>query len=71
MFFGVRTISERVVVRIGVSDKTWLIEMNLDEAKLFAIYLDRAIEKVETGSSVANDFGSFLHTLPGYEGPID
>jgi hypothetical protein len=67
MFFGVRVIAERIVIRLGSGEKVWLVEMSIDESKLFAVYLDRAISRVEQGFSVSDDFDAFITTLPGHE----
>jgi hypothetical protein len=67
MDFGVRTISERVIVRMGTPDMAWIIELTLDEAILTRAVLDRAIDRVQSGESVARDFESFIHTIPGHE----
>ena len=67
MDFGMRTIADRVIVRLNAGETMWIVEMTLDEARMTRTVLDRAIDRLESGASVAHDFESFLHSIPGHE----
>ena len=61
--FGIRTIADRLVVRLSAFDISMMMELTLDEAYLCRAVLDRAITRLENGSTVAVDFPSFMRTI--------